>query len=121
MRLTWEQYGLTLAHTVALRSDCTRSQVGAVLLDSGNRVVATGYNGAPAGQPGCATCPRAQSKSAPGSSYENCVAVHAEANCLLYAGRERSVGGTLYITREPCHECARLIAAAGVARVVVGE
>lgn len=45
--------------------------------------------------------------------------VHAEMAALMTAARSgRSVaGGTLYTTTYPCHECARLIIAAGIARV----
>lgn len=46
--------------------------------------------------------------------------VHAEMAALMTAAREgRSVRGcTLYTTTYPCHECARLIIAAGITRVV---
>lgn len=60
-RPTWDEYGLILAQAVATRADCTRAQVGAVLMNSRHEVRGTGYNGAPSGIPGCATagaCPR---------------------------------------------------------------
>lgn len=46
--------------------------------------------------------------------------VHAEMAALTTAAREgRGVrGGTLYTTTYPCHECARLVIASGIARVV---
>jgi dCMP deaminase len=56
----WDEYFLKIAEDVAARADCTRRQVGAVLVKR-NRVLSTGYNGAPAGEPGCLTdraCPR---------------------------------------------------------------
>lgn len=45
--------------------------------------------------------------------------VHAEMAALMTAARSgRAVGGcTLYTTTYPCHECARLIIAAGIRRV----
>jgi deoxycytidylate deaminase len=58
------------------------------------------------------------SNVAPGSSYDNCVAVHAEANALIYCDRQDLVGATLYVTREPCYACDKLIQAAGVHAVV---
>lgn len=128
MRLDWDDYFLGIAKAVSLRADCTRRQVGAVVVDAQHRILSTGYNGAPAGQPGCLTagaCPRGQTSLShvlPGSSYDTgpgaCIAVHAEANALLYADGWHLRGATLYCTDEPCGGCARLIAGAGIIRVV---
>lgn len=106
-----------IAEAVSKRSDCERDKVGAVVV-KGNRIRSTGYNGSPAGTPGCETCPRRTSDSLPGSSYHNCVAVHAEANALIYCNREDLVDATVYITREPCFDCDKLLQAAGVSAVV---
>ncbi|QFG10407.1 dCMP deaminase [Mycobacterium phage Anthony] len=125
MRPSWDEYFLGIATAAAQRSDCERSKVGAVVVKD-RRVRATGYNGAPAKSPGCATCPRRTSTAQPGvSSYSSgatrCVSVHAEANALLYCDREDLIGATLYITREPCVDCEKLIAATGVERVVTPD
>lgn len=48
-RPSWDDTWLATASDVALRSLCVRDQVGAVIVDSRNRVVDTGYNGPPAG------------------------------------------------------------------------
>lgn len=119
-RPTWDEYFLKIAEAVSARSDCERSRVGAVVVKE-RRIRATGYNGAPANQPGCLSCPRRTSSVAPGSDYSNCVAIHAEANALLYCDREDLIGATLYITREPCYGCRKLIMATGVVRVVTPE
>lgn len=124
-RPDWDTYFLNIARVVASRADCTRRQVGAVIVDDQHRIISTGYNGAAAGAPGCASagaCPRGHSDVAPGSSYDtgagSCIAIHAEANALLYADGHRTRGATLYCTDEPCDGCARLIAGAGITRVV---
>jgi len=127
-RPTWDEYFLIIAQAVATRADCTRRQVGAVIVDTEHRIISTGYNGAPAGDPGCKTagaCPRGRQGTdavAPGSSYDtgagSCIAVHAEANALLYADGRATRGATLYCTDQPCDGCARLIAGAGITRVV---
>lgn len=120
-RPSWDTYFLDGAAWAAGRSDCERSKVGAVIVQD-RRVRGSGYNGAPAGEPGCETCPRRRSTVAPGSSYDtgagSCVALHAEQNALLYTDRADRIGATLYITREPCSGCRREIAGAGIARVV---
>lgn len=119
-RPDWNEYFLAIAGVVSSRSSCTRDKVGAVVVKD-RRIRATGYNDAPAKKPDCSTCPRATSGVAPGSSYDNCVAVHAEANALLYCDREDLIGATLYVTRSPCYACSKLIEAAGITDVVVKE
>lgn len=136
----WDAYFLRLAADVAARGDCTRAQVGAVITDAGHRIVSAGYNGAPAGQPGCleGACPRGRHYSRgpgtcacgnpwpcpeyaePGSgSYGDCIALHAEMNAIIYAGRDKCAGGTIYVTREPCHWCVKMIMAAAIVKVVI--
>jgi dCMP deaminase len=158
-RPSWEEYFLGIAYAVAARGDCTRRQVGAVLVDPETHdLIETGYNGAPAGMPGCLSagaCPRGRhfhigktwvSKFGsitrkegwcacgnewpcdeavpPGSSYDTgpgaCIAIHAEANALLRAGK-KSRGAHLYLTTAPCDGCLKLIRGAGVVRVIWTE
>lgn len=125
MRPTWDEWGIELARAVALRADCTRRQVGAVLMTPDHSIVATGYNGAPSGQLGCLTagaCPRGLSNVAPGSSYDTgagtCIALHAEQNAVLRASWTSMVGSTLYVTHAPCDGCQRMIAGTPIARVL---
>lgn len=123
-RPEWDDYFLGIAMAVAARGECQRSKVGAVLVKD-KRIRATGYNGAPAGAPSClqGACPRAFSNAVPGkSSYSEgptaCIAIHAEANALLFASRDDCEGATIYVTRAPCDGCLRFIKGSGVVRVV---
>jgi dCMP deaminase len=120
VRPSWDEYFLGIAVAVAARADCVRRQVGCVIVRD-RRIVGTGYNGAPAGAPGCDYCPRRTSDVEPGSSYDTgpgaCVAVHAEANALLYTDRRDLPGATLYATANPCDGCAKLIRGAGITDV----
>lgn len=126
-RPSWDEWALGLAERVAARADCTRRRVGAVILDVEHRVVSTGFNGAPSGQPGCLTdgaCPRGRlgHTEQPGlAGYEQtaCIALHAELNAVIYAGREQLKGATIYVTCEPCYLCQLVIAAAKIDRIVV--
>lgn len=124
MRISWDEYFLTIAKAVSLRADCTRSQVGAVLVDKEHRIISTGYNGAPSGAPGCMTksaCPRGRlslDEHPPGGNYANCIANHAERNAILYADPEERSGSTLYITRRPCTDCHELILNEGITWIV---
>ena len=123
-RVDWDTYFLSIAHAVSMRGECTRARVGAiVVLD--RRIVATGYNGAPAGHPNCfqGACPRGkytleQMPHLGGdTNYTDCIAIHAEANALLQAGRDAR-GAALYGTHQPCHGCIKLMAGAGITRFV---
>jgi dCMP deaminase len=111
-------------------ADCTRSQVGAVILNRRKRLLGVGYNGLPPGIPGCKTagnCPRgrlSREDCAPDSDYANCAADHAERNAIrdvLDKGihPDELKDSTLYITRKPCPACQTLIEAVGIGRVVV--
>lgn len=126
-RINWDEYGLQLAKTVALRADCTRRKVGAVLMMSDHSIAATGYNGGYSGGPSClkGECPRGQltkEQLAPNSDYSAgqgvCIALHAEWNVLLRASWEQMIGSTLYVTDEPCHLCSNLIRGTHIKNVV---
>lgn len=117
-----EQWALRMAQTASIRGECTRRQVGAIVLDDLRRVVGVGYNGAPAGERSCldGACPRATSGVEPGSSYDtgpgSCIAIHAEANALLDAGR-LARGGWIFVSTEPCDGCLRLARGARIVGV----
>lgn len=116
MRKSWDDYFLDLANLVSTRSTCDRLHVGAVIVKDKN-IIATGYNGSPAGMPHCDEV---------GHELEggSCVrTIHAEQNALLQAAKHgHSVeGANLYITHSPCYTCAKLIVTSGIKRVYVSE
>ena len=123
----WDEYFLGIAEAVSKRGKCTRRQVGCVLtLD--HRVIATGYNGAAPGQLDCldGACPRGTqdySKVKPLSDYDKvgspgfCIAIHAEANACLHSTIDTK-NAVAYITDPPCTGCRKLLAGAGISRVV---
>lgn len=59
-RPSWDEYFMGIAEAVSRRGDCTRRQVGVCVVDQENRILATGFNGAPPGGPSCLAgeCPR---------------------------------------------------------------
>lgn len=116
---------MEVAWIMSLRSTCSRRQVGAVLVQE-NRIISTGYNGAPAGKAHCidGACPRGRlsyDEVPAGADYNAfpCIAVHAELNAIIRAGFSKTRGGTLYVTDEPCQQCRNAIDASGIVRVVV--
>jgi deoxycytidylate deaminase len=109
---------------MATRSLCDRDRVGAVIVDTQLRIVATGRNGPPAGFPHeeqtCSTwCRRAINGHPLSSDYRDCPSLHAEVNALLTSDRSRHEGGTIYITSDPCWSCGKMIANSGLSTVVV--
>ena len=120
-RSTWDQCWLEIASAAAKRSRCNKRQVGAVIVTAKNRILATGYNSPPAegwdGDWTCESCcPRFKSNE---GDYRLCPAIHAEANALLFTDRSVREGGTLYVSRAVCVDCAWLVANSGLAYVVM--
>lgn len=118
-RQSWDEYFLELARAASTRATCVRRKHGAVIVRD-RRIVATGYNGAPSGYPHCqdGACPRAHREPDRGRDYDDCIAIHAEANALLLSGPDQRRGASLYCTGAPCFGCAKLVANSGVAEVV---
>jgi len=101
------------AYAWSEQATCSRLRVGAVIARD-TRPIVTGYNGAPAGMPHCRH---------DGTETRCETAVHAERNAVGYAAREglATDGCTLYVTHAPCLDCASVVQAAGIARVVYAE
>ncbi len=119
-RATWSEIWEEVANSVRWRSLCSKARAGAVIVDAHNRIVSTGYNGPPAGFNHSdllcsAWCPRGAGEA----PLEQCVSVHAEANALLSGDRSTWMLGTMYVTKHPCLECAKLIANSGLANLVI--
>lgn len=106
---------LRIARALAVRSTCSRANVGAVIVREG-RIISTGYNGAPSKLPHC--------DHTDDLPFNGCrVAVHAEANAIAFAARHgvSTNDAILYTTLTPCLPCAQLIINAGITSVVAGE
>ncbi len=123
----WDKRFMQLTETVATWSSCYQENrhVGAVIVKD-NRVMATGYNGAPAGVESCmekGECLRRKLNIPSGTQHELCYAVHAEQNAILQSARHGVCisGATLYCTHQPCVICAKIIINAGIKRVVYKE
>jgi len=128
-------YYLDIAETVLERSTCLRLHYGAIIVRN-DEIVSTGYNGAPRGRANCSDlqyCVREELKIPSGMRYELCRSVHAEANAIISAAREQTLGATLYLAcrnaktgelvsgTTSCAMCKRLIINAGIKQVVIRE
>lgn len=127
MRLNKDHYYLSIALAVAARSTCLRKRYGAVIVKN-DEIIATGYNGAPRGEPNCCdTGICARREYSHGEGYLVCPAVHAEQNAIISASRNDMIGSTLYLAcidtpnPKPCEICRRMIKNSGITRVVTAE
>ena len=134
-RVSKHNYYLDIAQTVAERSTCLRRMFGAIIVKD-DVIVSTGYNGAPRGRKNCndlGSCIRDDLGIPRGERYEMCRSVHAEANAIIAAARERMLGSVLYMVcvspvdgslmpgTTSCMMCKRQIINAGISQVIVRD
>lgn len=127
MRKDWDTYFLDIAYMAGTRSQCSRRQVGAVLVN-GKKLLGTAYNGAPMGVPDCleAGCMLVEEFEAvviEGKEEvvkkERCIrTIHAEQNLLLFTSPHDRENSTVYVTDQPCWTCANMLANSGVSEIV---
>ena len=128
-------YYLDIAETVAERGTCLRRNYGAIIVNN-DEIIATGYVGAPRGRKNCSDlgfCMREKLGIPRGERYEMCRSVHAEANAIISASRDKTIGATLYLVgrdvktgelianANSCSMCKRLIINAGIQRVIIRD
>lgn len=126
-------YYLDIAETISERCTCLRRHYGAIIVKN-DEIISTGYVGAPRGRANCSDigyCIRQKLDIPRGERYELCRSVHAEANAIISASRDRMIDSTLYLAgREvesgkyienanSCSMCKRLIINAGIETVVI--
>lgn len=121
MRPSWDEYFMEIVELIKTRSTCKRRQVGALIVKD-KRILATGYNGAPAGCRHCLEvgCMREELNIPSGQRHELCRAIHAEQNAIVQAAYSGTSvkDGTLYVTHQPCVLCAKMIINAGIQKIV---
>ena len=126
-------YYLDLADVVSQRGTCLRRRYGAVIVKN-DEVIATGYVGAPRGRQNCSDlgyCIRQKLNIPRGERYELCRSVHAEANAIISASRDKMIDSTIYLVGKEvkdnsyiqnansCSMCKRLIINAGIKEVII--
>ena len=128
-------YYLDLAEMVSQRCTCLRRHYGAVIVKN-DEVISTGYVGAPRGRKNCTDigeCVRKKMGVPRGERYELCRSVHAEANAIISASRDKMIGSSMYLTGKEvdtgnyienassCSMCKRLIINAGIEKVYIRD
>lgn len=115
-RASWDEYFMRIAKEVSTRATCDRKHVGAVIVRE-RSILATGYNGSIHGLPHC-------DEEGHLMQDGHCVrTIHAEANAVIQAARNgvRIDKGEVYVTASPCFSCFKMLANAGIVRIVYGE
>jgi dCMP deaminase len=119
-RPSWDSYFMQIAHLVKTRATCPRRSVGAVIVKD-KRILSTGYNGAPAGLPHCPVGGELNDWPVGCLRAGHCIrALHAEQNALLHAAKIGIAceGSSIYVTCQPCNNCAKMLINAGIVRVI---
>ncbi|MDO9514845.1 MAG: cytidine/deoxycytidylate deaminase family protein [Syntrophales bacterium] len=123
-RPSWDQYFLDIVELVSRRSTCLRRKVGAILVRD-KRILATGYNGPPAGVAHCSEvgCLRDKLGVPSGERHELCRGLHAEQNAIIQAALYgvSTKGATIYCTNHPCIICSKMIINSGIESFVYRE
>ena len=110
---SWDQYFITMAYLVSMKSKDPSTRVGAVIVGRDNEIRSTGYNGF---SRGVSDSPDRYNDK----DYKHYACNHAEENAILHCARigVSSVGCKLYTTWRPCSYCAKAIIQAGISTVV---
>src|SRR3989344_2658331 len=124
-RPSWDEYFMMMAEVVMKRADCTRRQVGAIIIKD-KRIIATGYNGTPhkiknCTDGGCSRCKKRDKKEIEWFEYEeSCICIHAEQNAIIQASYlgTSTKDASVYSTSNPCSSCAKMLINAGIMRLV---
>ena len=115
-----QSYFMNCAVEISNGSNCIKGKVGAVLVKN-QKIIAEGVNNVPNGIKPCTnkTCLRIKLNLKSGENQELCYVVHAEQNALLDAlNRQINVkGSTLYVNKQPCIICSKLLINAGIKKI----
>jgi dCMP deaminase len=135
MRRSKINYYLDIAEAVSERGTCLRRNYGAIIVKN-DEIISTGYVGAPRGRKNCSdlgVCIRSELNIPRGERYEVCRSVHAEANAIISASRDRMIGATMYLVGKEvstgdyvkeansCSMCKRMIINAGIKNVIIRD
>lgn len=113
-----------IAFLVSERSTCLRRKVGAVAVKD-KRILATGYNGAPASLAHCLEigCLRQKMGIPSGQRHEICRGLHAEQNVIIQAATHgiSIEGAEIYCTNQPCVQCAKMLINCGIRKLFFAD
>ncbi len=113
--LSWEEYFMGIAILSARRSKDPGTQVGACIVNSGNRIVSVGYNGMPHG---CNDDVYPWEREGDMLDTKYAFVCHAELNAILNSAVGDLRGCRVYTTLFPCNECTKAIIQKGISEII---
>lgn len=116
-RPSWDEYFLSLAFNVSLRSEDPNIKHGAVLVNEYNQIIGTGYNGPIKGSINDLIPLHIRDEKRKWM-------IHAEENCILNTTQnpsERGNGCRIYVTGLPCNNCLQRIINFGIKQIIMSD
>ena len=110
---SWDEYFMTLAYLVSMKSKDPSTRVGAVIIGEDKEIRATGYNGLPRGV-------YDRSERYADKNYKYLSLNHAEENAILHCARIGVAikNCSIYTPWIPCSRCAKSIIQVGIKEVI---
>lgn len=119
-----DDFYMNYARNISKNANCIKGQVGAIIVKR-NKIIAEGVNSVPNGIKPCTeeSCLRKKLKLKSGEHQELCFVVHAEQNALLDALEKKKniKNSTLYVTKQPCIICTKMLINAGIKKIIYLE
>jgi dCMP deaminase len=112
--MDWDQYFISMAYLVSMKSKDPSTKVGCVIVGPDNEVVSTGYN----------SFPRLLNDTVPERSQRPAKYMfieHAERNAIANAARigVSTKDCRIYLPWYPCVDCARIMIQSGIKEIII--
>ncbi|MDZ5762231.1 dCMP deaminase family protein [Candidatus Cyrtobacter comes] len=110
---SWDEYFMSIAYLVSMKSKDVRTRVGAVIVGVDNEIRSTGYNGFPRGISD-------DLERYKNPEYKDMIICHAEESAILNLSivGTNAKGCRMYTPWIPCSRCARLIIQSRIKEVI---
>ncbi|MBS3159436.1 hypothetical protein J4436_01480 [Candidatus Woesearchaeota archaeon] len=122
-RPNWDEYFMTQAILISSRSSCINVRAGSVIT-IGNRLIGSGYNGAPKGIDSCINKGLCVKETKLNKMYSdslntgNCIGVHSEMSALANINSLLYKDATIYTTIFPCTSCTKTLITYNIKKII---
>jgi len=110
---TWDQYFITIAYLISMKSKDPSTRVGAVIVGEDNEIISTGYNGLPRNI-------NDKFERYNNKEYKYLSSNHAEENAILHCAKNgiKTKNCRIYTPWIPCSRCSKSIIQVGIKEVI---